>query len=124
MSDLAHEMKIRGMKMDSCPECDHECDWQRIKAADLKAENTRLLGRATTAEINLGREKIAYDELVEMVQGITQCGFNNQWCMDKLKTFIGSQFIRNYHPCEDCSCPVRKGDKTCEWCEAEQKGTA
>jgi len=90
----------------------------------LKAENKALLGRATTADINLGREQIAHEELVEMLRGITQCGFNNQWCMDKLETFIGNKSIRSYHPCEDCSCPVREGEDICEWCEAEQKGTA
>jgi len=124
MSDLAHEMKIRGMKMDSCPECDHECDWQRIKAADLKAENTRLLGRATTAEIDLGREKIKYEELVEMIDGIIGCsgGYNLHFFVSGIKKLIRFD-PREYHPCEECSCPVREADKICDWCEAEQKGT-
>ena len=93
----------------------------------LKAENRALLGRATTAEIDLGREKIKYEELDEMMTAavvnvlVRNDGHRYDDLMDK---FVSCQFIRDYHPCEDCSCPVREGEKTCEWCEAEQKGTA
>ena len=96
---------------------EHLLDARGFELVTLRAANKALLGRATNAEIALGREKIVYTELVEMVGGVLDS--DKIW----LDTWLNLP-TRRYNPCEKCLCPVHESEKICEWCEHEQKGTA
>ena len=89
-----------------------------------KDTNTALKGKLFNAEQKLDQEKQAYGELVTMVQAVlaTIQSLSTIDNIDKLETIIGDEFSREYHPCEDCHCPVHEQDTICEWCGHKQKG--